>query len=109
MDWTSVFAEDGSEDLIIPRLMEKRSTASRLARLVSKLYQYEDLFEEDEGEVSEGHRLLELAEHHYTDSRYSLRALYYLSINYILVSVVLAYPTLLQGPVSFSVLAFFSL
>jgi amino acid permease len=84
MDWTSVFVEDGNEDLIIPLLMEKKSTASRLTRLVSKLYRYEEEEDEDEEDISEGHRLLDLDEHHYTESSYSLRAVYYLSINYIL-------------------------
>ena len=45
MDWTSVFVEDGTEDLIIPSqfLVEEQQknssrTAPRLARLVSKVY-----------------------------------------------------------------------
>ena len=43
MDWTSVFVEDGTEDLIIPSQFlveeqQKNSTAPRLARLVSKVY-----------------------------------------------------------------------
>ena len=41
MDWTSVFVEDGNEDLIIPQLIERRvasGAAPRLGRLVSKRF-----------------------------------------------------------------------
>lgn len=85
MDWTSIFVEDGSEDLIIPQLMDRKQTTSRLTRLVSRVYHHHEGLGEDES-VSGGHRLLDLPEDDgvAAGASYSLRAVYYLSINYIL-------------------------
>jgi hypothetical protein len=88
MDWTSIYVEDGNEDLIIPQLMEQKPTAPRLTRLASGVcHQYEEEAAGDGGELSEGHRLLELVDnnhHHVVAHKYSLREVYFLSINYIL-------------------------
>lgn len=83
MDWTSVFVEDGSEDLIIPQLMDQKQTTSRLTRLVSRVYHHHETTEVQES-LSDGHRLLDLPSGEEAGSAYSLRAVYYLSINYIL-------------------------
>jgi hypothetical protein len=103
MDWTSVFVEDGTEELIIPKLI----SAPRSSRLVSKVYHlqrhaHQASSSEREGEGDDesaigGHRLLDWSpadpRHHRHRSSlndnsdepaYSLQALYYLSINYIL-------------------------
>jgi len=77
MDWTSVFDETGEEDVTI-NLMEEHSTQPRLSRFVSKFYTDEHLVEIGD------HRLVELSEIHYAPSSFTLKALYYLSINYIL-------------------------
>jgi amino acid permease len=116
MDWTSVFDEDGNEDLIIPQLIERRERRGRLARLVSRRYHRHDStpseLDHDDGaddtagfEISDvvasssgdhGHRLLELASHYYnTDEStggYTLRSMYLLSINYILGVGILGVP-----------------
>jgi hypothetical protein len=89
MDWTSIYVEDGSEDLIIPQLMEKKPTTSRLTRLASRVFhQYEETSgdgDEAEAELSGGHRLMELVDsNRHVAHRYSLREVYFLSINYIL-------------------------
>jgi hypothetical protein len=86
MDWTSIFVEDGSEDLIIPRLMDKTHTTSRLSRLVSRVYhhQYDEGLEDAPESPLGGHRPTDLAAYADENSAYSLRAVYYLSINYIL-------------------------
>ena len=88
MDWTSVYDEDGSEDLIIPHLMQAATHASRLSRLASSLaHHYEDMSEdegEEEREMTEGHRLLNMLDTNHHHIRYSLREVYFLSINYIL-------------------------
>ena len=76
-----MFVEDGTEDLIISPLLNSHATAPRLSRLVSKVYHH---LEEHEMDLSAGHRLLELAEADEDERSYSLLALYYLSINYIL-------------------------
>lgn len=83
MDWTSVFVEDGSEDLIIPQLMNRKQTTSRLTRLVSRVYDHHESMGEEDN-FSGGHRLLDLPEGDEAGTSYSLRAVYYLSINYIL-------------------------
>jgi amino acid permease len=83
MDWTSIFVEDGSEDLIIPQLMNRKQTTSRLTRLVSRVYHHHERMGEEEN-LSGGHRLLDLPEGEKAATSYSLRAVYYLSINYIL-------------------------
>lgn len=84
MDWTSVFVEDGSEDLIIPKLMVTKQTTSRLTRLVSRVYHHHEDIQDAESPLG-GHRLLDLPEEYETTSScYSLQAVYYLSINYIL-------------------------
>lgn len=104
MDWTSVFVEDGTEELIIPKLI----SAPRSSRLVSKVYHHQyhpheaasrwelDGNVDDESSAMGGHRLLDWSP---ADPRrrsnslniqtedepsYSLQALYFLSINYIL-------------------------
>jgi hypothetical protein len=82
MDWTSVFDEDGTEEIIIPHLMEQKPTAPRLSRLVSKIYHRLEEDEVFDSSLSEGHRLLEFDDLH--RRQYSLRDLYYLSINFIL-------------------------
>eukprot|EP00546_Thalassionema_frauenfeldii_P017235 CAMPEP_0178899140 /NCGR_PEP_ID=MMETSP0786-20121207/2727_1 /TAXON_ID=186022 /ORGANISM="Thalassionema frauenfeldii, Strain CCMP 1798" /LENGTH=534 /DNA_ID=CAMNT_0020569949 /DNA_START=162 /DNA_END=1767 /DNA_ORIENTATION=+ len=80
MDWTSVFDETGEEDAIIPHLMEENSTRPRLSRLVDKV------FPDDDVSVIRDHRLVELSTIHYCPNQksFTLRALYFLSINYIL-------------------------
>ena len=88
MDWTAVFDEHGEEDFIVKQQLEHAPKAPRLARLVSRLYhQYDSELwqEEDLMEMSE-HRLFEMSEQHEHTSKnaYTLKALYYLSINYIL-------------------------
>lgn len=85
MDWTDIYSETGEEDIFIPRLLESHSTAPRLSRMVSKRYFHIhiDTIDEDFSESS-GHRLMELAGEAPTSSDYNLRALYYLTINYIL-------------------------
>jgi hypothetical protein len=106
MDWTSVFVEDGTEELIIPKLI----SAPRSSRLVSKVYHHQchphqrssSSEREGEGDDDEsamgGHRLLDwspadprhrhrrssLSDNNSDEPTYSLQALYYLSINYIL-------------------------
>jgi len=119
MDWTSVFSEDGDEDIIIPQLMEERERrgAPRLARFVSQEFHHRgrsrqvlhhhdsDIHEygsegwavEDDSFVDGGgdHRLLELASIDYTNEstgRYSLRSMYFLSINFILGVGILGVP-----------------
>lgn len=83
MDWTSVYVESGEEDLLIPLLLEEHSTAPRLARFVSRLYNVTaDEVEDGTFEVTH-HRLFELFESH-PSSSYTLMALYFLCINYIL-------------------------
>jgi amino acid permease len=86
MDWTSVFVEDGTEDLVLPHQMDQKATAPRLTRLVSKLYHR--LLEEDEtvndSTLNVENRLLEIGEQQHYESSYSLQALYYLSINFIM-------------------------
>ena len=81
MDWTSVFDETGEEELIIPQLMEGHPTEPRLERLLKKLYVQESGLIE-----IRDHRLMEISEirAHSTPPSYSLKALYYLTINYIL-------------------------
>ena len=81
MDWTSVFDESGEEELIIPQLMEGHPTQPRLERLLKKLYVQENGLNE-----MRDHRLMEISEIHAnsTASSYSLKSLYYLTINYIL-------------------------
>lgn len=92
MDWTAVFAEDGNEDfIVISRLMQNRSTDSRLARAATRLHhRYDrgevdctDGGEEGAGLTAEGHRLWDLPDRR-DRGGYSLREVYYLSINYIL-------------------------
>jgi amino acid permease len=96
MDWTSVFIEDGNEDLIIPRLIEASvgSGAPRLGRLVSKKYERHDDERTPSGELAmddgfddeedHHHHLLELASHYYSDeSGYTLLSVYFISINFI--------------------------
>lgn len=80
MDWTLVFDETGEEDIIIPRLMEEYSTRPRLSRFVNKIFPDEDVA--DIGD----HRLIELSSIHYSpyEKSFTLQALYFLSINYIL-------------------------
>jgi amino acid permease len=84
MDWTAVYVESGEEDLLIPFLLEEHSTAPRVARFVSRLYHVTDneQVEDDTLQVTH-HRLFELFERH-PSSSYTLRALYFLCINYIL-------------------------
>jgi hypothetical protein len=84
MDWTSVYADHGEEELLIPRLIGEHSAAPRLSRLVSRLYHvhHDDQVEESIEDAS-SHRLLELATGT-PSSSYNLKALYYLTINYIL-------------------------
>jgi amino acid permease len=79
MDWTLVFDETGEEDLIIPALMEECPTETRLVRLLNKLYANDDL-----SEITD-HRLflLSLSERGAAHP-YSLKALYFFTINYIL-------------------------
>eukprot|EP00547_Thalassionema_nitzschioides_P006765 CAMPEP_0194222362 /NCGR_PEP_ID=MMETSP0156-20130528/32762_1 /TAXON_ID=33649 /ORGANISM="Thalassionema nitzschioides, Strain L26-B" /LENGTH=271 /DNA_ID=CAMNT_0038953125 /DNA_START=182 /DNA_END=994 /DNA_ORIENTATION=- len=80
MDWTLVFDETGEEDAIIPHIMEEHSALPRLSRFVNKIFPDEDV-------VNIGdHRLVELSSIHYApyEKSFSLRALYFLSINYIL-------------------------
>jgi amino acid permease len=81
MDWTSVFDESGEEELIIPQLMEGHPTQPRLERLLKKIYVQENGLNE-----MRDHRLMEISEIHAnsTASSYSLKSLYYLTINYIL-------------------------
>jgi amino acid permease len=79
MDWTSIFDETGEEELIIPKLMEEHPTEPRLVRLVNKLF----LHDECPNEMNH-HRLMVISEFQATSPTYSLRALYYLTINYIL-------------------------
>lgn len=81
MDWTSVFDETGDEELIIPQLMEGHPTEPRIERLLKKLYVQENCPNE-----IRGHRLMEISEIHAqtTSPSYSLKSLYYLTINYIL-------------------------
>jgi amino acid permease len=97
MDWTSVFVEDGNEDLIIPQLIQQRvasGAAPRLGRLVSKRYHRHhrhheqstarsnsgelpsatmndaDFVVEDDTDDYDGdhqHRLLELASYYYSE------------------------------------------
>lgn len=81
MDWTSVYVESGEEDLLIPHLLEEHPTAPRLSVLVSHLYHAAT--EEEHDEVTH-HRLFQLLERHYPASSYTLKALYYLCINFIL-------------------------
>lgn len=79
MDWTLVFNETGEEDLIIPTLMEECPTECRLVRLMNKLYAAEDL-----SEITD-HRVFDLAaSERGATPQYSLKALYYFTINYIL-------------------------
>lgn len=79
MDWTSIFDETGEDELIIPQLMEGHPTEPRLVRLVNKLYLHDECLDE-----INHHRLMVISESHATSPAYSLRALYYLTINYIL-------------------------
>lgn len=94
MDWTNVFNEHGDEDFLISQKIEHAPKAPRLARLVSRLYHQhnDELMEQERLEMSE-HRLFEVSafpededhhRHHEKKNPYSLKALYYLSINYIL-------------------------
>jgi amino acid permease len=86
MDWTSVFVEDGTEDLVLPHQMDQKATAPRLTRLVSKLYHHleKDETVNDDSTLNVENRLLEIGEQQYCESSYSLQALYYLSINFIM-------------------------
>lgn len=79
MDWTSVFDETGEEEIIIPQLIGEHPTETRLVRLVNKIY----FAEECSSEIRD-HRLMEMSEWPVLPPSYSLKALYYLSINYIL-------------------------
>lgn len=85
MDWTSVYVESGEEDLLIPLLLEEHPTAPRLSLFVSRLYHATDDDEQQQEEHDEvaHHRLFQLLESHPTSS-YTLQALYYLCINFIL-------------------------
>ena len=84
MDWTSVYVESGEEELLIPRLLEQHPTAPRLSLFVSRRYHatHGDEHAEDDVEMTH-HRLFELVESHPASS-YTLQALYYLCINFIL-------------------------
>lgn len=97
MDWTSVFEESGDEDFLISKQLTAIPQAPRLARLVSRLY-HPHSHPEDHGEnildFSE-HRLFQMSSRssrnslgregsNDINSAYTLQALYYLSINYIL-------------------------
>lgn len=92
MDWTAVFDEHGGEDFIIKQQLDHVPKGPRLARLVSRLYHQYDAElsgEEDTMEMSE-HRLFDVTsspgggEQTKSKNAYTLKALYYLSINYIL-------------------------
>jgi hypothetical protein len=104
MDWTNVFQEDGDEAFFISEQLSAIPQAPRLARLVSKLYhdhrhdntrgQHRDhQYPESDEDIIE-HRLFQLSSRSASDrsihstepssSAYTLGALYYLSINYIL-------------------------
>ena len=83
MDWTSVYVESGEEDLLIPLLLEEHPTAPRLSLLVSRLYHAREEHDDDQETEVTHHRLFELLESHPTSS-YTLQALYYLCINFIL-------------------------
>jgi amino acid permease len=77
MDWSNLFDDSGEEDIYSSQLMEEQPREPRLERLIHKIY-HDDLVQ------SIGHHhLIELSEQHEANS-YSLDALYYLSINYIL-------------------------
>lgn len=86
MDWTSVYVESGEEDLLIPQLLKEHPTAPRLSLFVSRLYHAtdddDDEQQEEHDEVTH-HRIFQLLEIHPTSS-YTLQALYYLCINFIL-------------------------
>ena len=81
MDWTSVFAESGDEELTLQSFLPNthQLVQSRLARLVSVVY-YEEDDKHSDTEKGVIHALSSRQEH----SNYSLSALYFLSINYIL-------------------------
>ena len=89
MDWTSVYVESGEEDLLIPLLIEEHSTAPRVSLFVSRLYHATDDADghhhrdEQHAEDVTHHRLFQLLESH-APSSYTLKALYYLCINFIL-------------------------
>jgi len=83
MDWTSIYVETGEEELLIPRLLEEHPTAPRLSLFVSRLYHASDADHEEDHEEVTHHRLFQLLESHPTSS-YTLQALYYLCINFIL-------------------------
>jgi amino acid permease len=88
MDWTAVFDETGDEDLVIPHLFKEHPTMPRLSRLVNKMYHGKSpsLLVDDADTITHmvDHRLMEMTEGDRSESKYSLQALYFLSINYIL-------------------------
>jgi len=77
MDWTSIYAEAGDEELVLQPLIPSvnKLRESRLARLVSVVYVEEDP-KTEKGENHIGSSK--------TPSSYDLSAIYFLSINYIL-------------------------
>lgn len=87
-----MLGDTGEDDFLVTELlrMDKRSAAPRLARLVSRVFHHHDangIYAEDDSEAAE-HRLWELSDIHSRSdcnlSSYDLKALYFLSINYIL-------------------------
>lgn len=90
MDWTSIYVESGEEDLLIPHLLQEHPTAPRLSLLVSHLYH--EHHDDDDQVTHEHHRLFQLLQEGHPTSSYTLQALYYLCINFILGVGCLAVP-----------------
>eukprot|EP00980_Cylindrotheca_fusiformis_P018909 scaffold6322_cov59-Cylindrotheca_fusiformis.AAC.5 len=96
MDWTSVLDNTGEDDFLVPELLQERRSAPRLARLVSRTYHRPRARLDTDNGVCDGeddseaveHRLWQLADIYSRDGEYSsaynLKALYFLTINYIL-------------------------
>lgn len=88
MDWTLIFDENGEEDLVFPHLFEEHPTVPRLARLVNRMYDEKSTTlaqgDFESMESIDDHRLMQLMEGHGTQPKYTLQALYFLTINYIL-------------------------